>query len=158
VAGACSDPETRWSTCNWSERQSRADHPINSVDWSQADAYCKWRGSRLPTEAEWIASAQGVGQKSVDTCAKRDDSGTCTVGSHPEDASQEGIVDLFGNVKEWTDTKEMLPGDVEARVIRGTGWHVDPLAAAPDNGLTNRETLVPTTLAADLGFRCVSTR
>src|SRR5262249_30181699 len=38
--------------CN-AGRKDRMEHPINCVAWSMADVFCKKRGARLPTEAEW---------------------------------------------------------------------------------------------------------
>ena len=45
-------------TCNWG-KTGKDDHPVNCVDWNQAEAFCKWAGKRLPTAEEWEAAAHG---------------------------------------------------------------------------------------------------
>src|SRR5438128_3559953 len=58
AAGACT-PAATWSRCT-SGVPSRADHPINCVEWTQAEAYCRWAGKRLPTEEKSEHAARGA--------------------------------------------------------------------------------------------------
>jgi serine/threonine protein kinase/formylglycine-generating enzyme required for sulfatase activity len=105
----------RNQSCN-AAKPDRQDHPINCVDWSQADAFCKAADKRLPTEDEWRWAAKsgaaafrypwGFEVPDVQLCwssfTKR--TSTCAVGSFPKGADAFGVHDLAGNVREWTAT------------------------------------------------------
>lgn len=62
---ACSAPLTG-GDCNYKHPQHGEDHPINCVTYAQADAFCAWKGGRLPTEEEWERAARGTSDKSTD--------------------------------------------------------------------------------------------
>jgi formylglycine-generating enzyme required for sulfatase activity len=82
--------------CNFGQA-GRDLYPINCVSFQQAQQYCAWRGGRLPTESEW----ESVAERSSSDPGEQHP-GTIQVGSYPGAVTPEGILDLLGNVSEWT--------------------------------------------------------
>jgi thiol-disulfide isomerase/thioredoxin len=128
-AGACSEPD-RGENCNFG-RPERANHPVNCVDWNQANAFCAWARKRLPTDDEWQHAAEsaegrtypwGEEVPSHHLCWKGTSRsvGTCPVGSFPSGDSAQGVKDLSGNVWEWTES--CFDRRCSSSVLRGGSW------------------------------------
>ena len=151
---------------------ARAEHPVVVISWRQAVTYCAWTGKRLPAEAEWEKAARGVDGRRYPWGDRFDPgranagytAGLVPVGHYPSGASPSGVLDMAGNVWEWTSSLYRAypydPADGRedleargARVNRGGSWYY----GARHTRTTYRATADHVyRRIGDLGFRCAA--
>ncbi|MFC1734622.1 SUMF1/EgtB/PvdO family nonheme iron enzyme [Candidatus Hydrogenedentota bacterium] len=111
--------ETKWSAPkSWGALDEpfpaeQADFPVANVFFHDAEAYCEWRGGRLPTADEWEKAARGTDGRaypwgddfvsSYCLCGERQAAEPVSVYAHEEGASPYGLLDMAGNVGEFID-------------------------------------------------------
>ncbi len=149
------------------------DYPVIYVDWNQADAYCRWTGRRLPSEAEWEKAARGTDERAFpwgeenDYCHKANYAGCMAdsnkTGSYPAGVSPYGALDMAGNVWEWvvdwydlnyyanySHENPTGPDSGEFRVIRGGAWY----SSGENVRSSSRGFGDPDNGGQNIGFRC----
>ena len=147
--------------------------PVTWVALEDARAYCGWAGKRLPHEWEWQYAAQGMDGRVYpwgndwDASAVpepdkgRDLRGPDDVTAHPKGASPLGVMDLVGNVWQWTD--EFQDEHSRTGILRGGSyyqpqgsiWYFPQAYRADEHG--KLLLMAPSKdRAGTVGFRCVS--
>jgi len=185
-----------WTTAGWQWVQSHQiteplywkkdpawdNHPVCGVSWYEADAYTRFAGKRLPTEAEWEKAARwdpstgvshpfpwGTDFPTASHCNHAHQIGwTTAVDAYPMGISATGCYDLLGNVWEWTDSwfegyGGFIPFpyrgysqtyfDGQHRILRGGSWATRPWALRSPF----RNWYHPWVREVFAGFRCVAT-
>jgi iron(II)-dependent oxidoreductase len=183
-AGGYEDQD-HWSPEGWTWREKQGkvpvdcgdhepNHPRACVTWYEAEAYARWRGGRLPTEAEWEYAARGPQSLTYPWGDSFDPAkanvvkiyDSTPVGSYPEGISWVGAHDMAGNVSEWVQDwldedyyrqnvqyDPQGPETGEIKVEKGGPWGTWPyLARCAYRHFTDP----PTYQDAHIGFRIVT--
>ncbi|HEV2472820.1 MAG TPA: SUMF1/EgtB/PvdO family nonheme iron enzyme [Chthonomonadales bacterium] len=156
---------------------SRLDYPIVNVSWSDAQAYAKWAGGELPSEAQWERAARGTDARAYPWGnAYRPGKLWCSLSSFGDahrpiavgelGVSPTGCTDMAGNVAEWCrdwyekdywktdrpiDPVDDAPASTMFRSVRGGSWYYfDPLFFRS----AFRDWCRPDAISDYRGFRC----
>lgn len=162
--------------------KEKLDYPVVQVSWNDAQAFCKWRGQRLPTEKEWEFAARGRLQSNTYPWGNTFQANRSNLwqGKFPSLDSAEdgyhgvspitafpaqndyGLYDMLGNTWEWTSTEYKSPRDATSQrgqmmyVLRGASW-IDTQDGSANHKarVTTRMGNTPDSASDNLSFRCV---
>lgn len=181
--GLCIDQGSCQEPANWEKQQLSINDPVRNITWYQASAYCAWLGGRLPTEGEWEKAARGPrnfiypwGPAWDPNKANLEHGKTGGVRSVLDfaatDISGYNVLNLAGNVREWTASQHHDNGPNQdfnnteltwstiasntsgieiLAVVRGGSWQT-----LRSEGMSPRRGREQLDLSRDtVGFRCV---
>jgi formylglycine-generating enzyme required for sulfatase activity len=152
-----------------------ADHPVVGISWYEAQAFALWIGQRLPTEMEWQMASSWHIKSSTDVLRRFPwgdamDNSRCNiwssrirrtvpVDSYPQGAAPNHVLQLVGNVWEWTDSEynivddqgRPIVGEMPMHVVRGGAFDTYFEAQATSDFRTGQIALAR---SYNTGFRC----
>jgi formylglycine-generating enzyme required for sulfatase activity len=158
-----------------SDLDGRWDHPVVHISWHDANAYCRWAGGRLPTEAEWEYAARGgldqarypwgdeltpggehrcniwQGRFPVHDTAEDGYAGTAPVDAYRPNGY--GLHNTSGNVWEWC--ADPFAEGLPERSMRG-GSYLCHESYCNRYRVAARTANTPDSSSGNLGFRCVA--
>jgi formylglycine-generating enzyme required for sulfatase activity len=140
-------------------------YPVTSITWREANDYAEHYDKRIPTLYEWEKAARGTegrkfpwGNTFHATCGRlritkenSEEDGPSPIGSFPDGASPFGVLDMAGNVLEWTCSARRA-GERLFRAVKGACFK----DGSPDLArCTSVQYLDPEQAEPFVGFRCV---